>query len=680
MSRKRNLTVLGLATPVALLASTALVHAQNTRPFDPLPGPNTYPPAQVLSDDGVRIEINTQGTLLPQTYPYGADSTNPANMLPTIYGNSEDSAGNEIPNTLPSTPDNPYNLHPTPQVTELEDLGLEEADPEIDLSIIIKRLKEAVYPRLRVASRKMFFRGGVGVPADPRRGVEEKFAPEAGKIPAPVRHIDLNDVQMAIDILEGNPVPERIYSGISLLNYDAGVRVKKAAPGTNVVDVHQVWARRNIFSDTAFICPFDTGIAGCEGAADLRNQEWIIRYTIDVAERGHEDFAPMVTYWDNPDLRGGKRVPAIAMDQTFFPMEEGNRYVFEIHMAPAKFFNLTYHWGWRIHPTRIQAIENAGKVLPCVTADNTGNAGQPATEINTPMALVPTNLLQCEHNVFGDNPKASEEAKIQAIAMLSDYSPAKRMWKAFRALRDMHGRGPRPVLRALVREIEAAFKDWQNRNKLPRGLAPDPDFDVTIAFMNNLLYGEIIGIPPNFQQRWDEWQTRGATLEVKIYNTDYFPHGYMNVDFGGTRGWENTFHNTIPLGGQGPWFSFGRHAFMANLPGLVFTPAAMRPEDDSIFALIANDGHYRRGHSHRGRMRMRGKPADYHARMASLVQAGFAEDVYEDVAGHDDVDAVDENGFGVREVIIHFRHDPPQRLRFYQFDPTHHNNDIWSVH
>ncbi|RMF72051.1 MAG: hypothetical protein D6740_05855, partial [Alphaproteobacteria bacterium] len=70
--------MLGLATPVALLASTALVHAQNTRPFDPLPGPNTYPPGEVLSDDGVRIEINTQGTLLPQTYPYGKDATNPA--------------------------------------------------------------------------------------------------------------------------------------------------------------------------------------------------------------------------------------------------------------------------------------------------------------------------------------------------------------------------------------------------------------------------------------------------------------------------------------------------------------------------------------------------------------------------------------------------------------------------
>ncbi|RMF17121.1 MAG: hypothetical protein D6757_01700 [Alphaproteobacteria bacterium] len=675
MSRKIDKRLLGLLTPAALLASTAMVHAQSTRPFDPLPGPNTYPPAEVLSDDGVRIEINTQGTRFPQSYPYGEDATNPSNLLPTIYGNSEDSGGNEIPNTLPSTPDHPYNLHPDPVVSDLPN-ALEQED---DLAIIIRRLKEAVFPRERLKTRKTFFRGGVGVPADPRRGVEDVTGPNAGRLPAPARRVDLNDVQMAIDILEGNPVADRIYSGISLLNYDAGVRVSKAAPGTNVVNVHQVWARRNIFSDTAFICPFDTGTPDCADAADLREQEWIIRYTIDVSRRGHEDFAPFVTYWDNPDLRGGKRVPAIAFDQTFFPMEAGKRYIFEVKMAPAKFFNLTYHWGWRIHPTRIQAIENASKILPCVTADNTGNAGQPATSINNPMELVPTNLIQCEHNVFGDNPKASEEAKVAAISMISDYSPAKRMWKAFRALRDMQGHGPRPLLRALVREIEAAFRDWQNRAKLPRGLEPAEGFDVTMAFMNNLLYGEIPGIPENFQQRWDEYQTRGATLEVKIYNTDYFPHGYMNVDFGGARGWENTFHNTLPVGGQGPWFTFGRNAFMANLPGLVFTPAAMRPEDDSIFALLSN-GHYRRGYSNRGRMLMGGRAHDYDARKAAMLKAGYVEDQYEGVAGRMDVNGVDENGFGERDVIIHFRHDPPQRLRFYQFDPTHHNNDIWSVH
>ncbi len=675
MSRKIDKRLLGLLTPAALLASTAMVQAQTTRPFDPLPGPNTYPPAAVLSDDGVRIEINTQGTRFPQTYPYGKDATNPSNLQPTIYGNSEDSAGNEIPNTLASTPDNPYNLHPDPVVSDLPNW----LSPEDDLAIIIKRLKEAVDKKIRKATDRSFFPGGTGVPADPRRGVEDVTGAGAGTLPKAVKHIDLDDVQMAIDILEGNPVADRVYSGISLLNYDAGVRVSKAAPGTNVVDVHQVWTRRNILSDTAFICPFDTGVPDCAGAADLRGQEWIIRYTIDVSRRGHEDFAPMVTYWDDPALRGGKRVPAIALDQTFFPMEAGKRYVFEVHMAPAKFFNLTYHWGWRIHPSRIQAIENGAKMLPCVTADNTGNAGQPATGITSPMQLVPTSLIQCEHNVFGANPKASEEAKLAAISMLSDYSPAKRMWKALRALRDMQGKGPKSLLKALVREVEEAFDDWSNRNELPRGLEPADGFDVTIAFMNNLIYGEIPGIPKNFQQRWDEYQTRGATLEVKIYNTDYFPHGYMNVDFGGTRGWENTFHNTLPLGGQGPWFTFGRHAFMANLPGLVFTPAAQRPEDDSIFALLA-EGKYRPGHSDEGRMRIGGRHKDYDDMKAQMLNAGYVEDEFEEVAGRMDVDAVTPEGFGEREVIIHFRHDPPQRLRFYQFDPTHHNNDIWSVH
>ena len=39
-----------------------------------------------------------------------------------------------------------------------------------------------------------------------------------------------------------------------------------------------------------------------------------------------------------------------------------------------------------------------------------------------------------------------------------------------------------------------------------------------------------------------------------------------------------------------------------------------------------------------------------------------------------------EDGLGVTEVEVTFRHDPSTRLRYYQFDPTHHNVAIFSVH
>ena len=40
--------------------------------------------------------------------------------------------------------------------------------------------------------------------------------------------------------------------------------------------------------------------------------------------------------------------------------------------------------------------------------------------------------------------------------------------------------------------------------------------------------------------------------------------------------------------------------------------------------------------------------------------------------------ALDE--LGVHNVIINFNYEPTQRLKMYQFDPLHHDMNIWSVH
>src|SRR3546814_17427207 len=43
-----------------------------------------------------------------------------------------------------------------------------------------------------------------------------------------------------------------------------------------------------------------------------------------------------------------------------------------------------------------------------------------------------------------------------------------------------------------------------------------------------------------------DWNTRGFNYKVKLPNADKFPHLYVNVDFGGTRGWDNQFQYTDP--------------------------------------------------------------------------------------------------------------------------------------
>ena len=169
------------------------------------------------------------------------------------------------------------------------------------------------------------------------------------------------------------------------------------------------------------------------------------------------------------------------------------------------------------------------------------------------------------------------------------------------------------------------------------------------------------------RSKLDQWRVRGTTVNIKLLNGDYFPHGYFAVDFGGMRGWENTFQNTIAVGGQGPWFTFGRHHFWILTPFPVMVPAAERPAEqpgrrmgmpDGAW-LAANKGKHR--HKHRGH----GKPfTPFWLR-------------------HDDRRQYSDRtvkGIGEHDVEITFNFEPSQRLRLYQFDPLHHDIAVWSMH
>src|SRR5215469_3548700 len=83
-----------------------------------LPHPHPPPclPASQVTVSGSTVTVTTaQGRFSPSN-PFA----NPpgTNLLPTVYTNAYDGSGAEVPNTLPSTPSVPYNLHDgEPQVT-----------------------------------------------------------------------------------------------------------------------------------------------------------------------------------------------------------------------------------------------------------------------------------------------------------------------------------------------------------------------------------------------------------------------------------------------------------------------------------------------------------------------------------------------------------------------------------
>lgn len=579
---------------------------------DPPPASRTRQPFPAMSEytittspDGMTTFVQTPTGKFPSSDPF----INPTNLLPTIYEEVKTGDGNPIPNTLPSTPEHPYNLHPDPTIVPIN-----PTSPTDDLAEIFKA----------------WHRASNGEDGDDDRGHGRDHNGRGSQYDP--RNFDISAVQRALDILEGNPVPDRVYSGIPMIHYNGPNKIKKVAPikdadgkviGGNAV-IHQVWFDSHIESDTAFLDP-----------SEVQDVPFTVTYIVDTLNKGHEDFSPMQMYFDDPKERG-MAVPLVTMDMTFFPMEEGTRTTYELKMAPGRFFNLTYHWGWRRHPPRVQVTENALKVAMGMT------------------------LPDWERSVFGNDPRASQEAKEAAIAMIGDLAPSKRMWSGLRRLQHT---GYNPVAMA---EIERAFFQWQERNILPDGVTPDPNADVTLFYVDNTIYGQMKDyVFHNAQAELPKWKTRGTTVKIKLINGDYFPHAYVAVDFGGLRGWENTFQNTIPVGGAGPWFTFGRAYWEMNTPIPILVPPAEQGGRPSY-------RQYRKAVDH--------KKIEKHKQLWQREldpEGDHWPKSFDRPTRHSNYSA---DVLGEHNLELTLNYEPSRRLRLYQFDPLHHETAIWSIH
>jgi len=579
---------------------------------------------RTTSSDGMTTFLSSSPAVFPPGDSFGL---NPPNMLPTRYENAETCRGNPIPNTLPSTPEHPYNLHDDPLVT-----AIDSTSPTDDLDWIMDQLEAILEPQEKCKKRD----------DDCSR----------------VNRSDVGSLaRMGVDIIEGNPLSGRlqgrVYEGFPLLHYLGGLKTKSVDPVTKTVTINQLMFDSHMESDTNYVDP-----------TAVNDEEWQIVYNINVLNRGHEDFAPFAIFFDDRDeldLRdvggpnlSGKRIPNVAMDQTFFPMEEGQRYTFRMKMPPGKFWNLTYHWGWRVHPPRVQVTENV--TVPLAN-------GQPRN--------------WAEVGVFGANPRSSEKAKMAAIGMIGDLAPAKRMWRMFRDLANMPNgfrRGTQQTLAQMMPHLRQAFFDWQNRNTLPTGFTQSADADTTLLFINNTVYGEVAGHDGDAEVRIDKlWNNRGDKLKVQLLNGDYYLHAYVAVDFGGLRGWENIFHYTLPVGGAGPLFTFGRAHWWVHTAGggPIPIPPATRPAESLGNAAATDDmAHAKdlmRGKSGKGK---RGNGND-RGEYAEGSWGGLIQPVR---------DHTTAMGIGEHHVEITLNYEPSRRLRMYQFDPLHHDVAIWSMH
>jgi hypothetical protein len=597
------------------------------------------------SSDPMHTILTTPPPVFPEADTFGP---NPTNLIPTKYEDAETCRGTPIPNTLPSTPENPYNLHDDPTIRQID-----KTSPTDDLDWIMDKLEAMSRPH-RICRN---WRGYRHCYEYPRRVNTRKARRLARR---------------AVDIIEGNDLRgrfrDREYEGFPILHYLGGLKTKTVPADTKRLVVNQIWYDSHIESDTNYV---DT--------TAVQDDEWEVEYRVKILNRGHEDFAPYAMFFDDPlelDLSdvggpdmtaGGTKTPRvmnIGIDQTFFPMEEGEEYTLILRQPPARFWNLTYHWGWRVHPPRVQVMENRNVPLANGTPRNSAEVG-----------------------VFGENPRESEEAKLAAIGMIGDTAPAKRLWRMFRELADMpnnshgygnyygfggyYGYGMGRDLRTKLPLIRQAFYDWQNRNQLPTGYEMADGADMTILFLNNTIYGEVRGHDGDAQVALTDemYSKRGDSVEVQLLNGDYYVHAYVLVDFGGLRGWENTFHNTLAIGGAGPLFTFGRNYFwihVAGNGGPIPVPPAVRPEEP-VVTPHSTDG-YTYGYNY---MRGYGDNGD-----------GAGDDMLGSWGGMmQPVDSyTSADGIGEHMLTVNFTYEPSRRIRMYQFDALHHDIAVWSVH
>lgn len=602
--------VLGLG-----LAFAAGVQAQHPGPV-PMPGPsmqtrtvdaNGVPTTTVVTPEGQHPSVD------PFEHPPGT------NFFNTVYENATTFTGVEMPNTLPSTLDVTYNLHDGPVLAT----AINPKSPFTELDRIIDILE----------------------------------LPSNANNPGNKANKHRKEIVKAIDILEGNPINGAAFSGMPMLHYNGPLKFRQVVPeldaqGNTIggnVDVRLIYFGQRMESDVALIDP-----------NPVWDVPWTITYKISILKDGIEDFSPMVMYFNDPRVDSPIKsdpgmdnfgMPHVAMDQSYFPMlVEGTEYTIKIKMAPGKFYNLTYNWGWRHHPPRVQVSENANKMA----------GGK--------------SLLQHEIDVFGANPRANEAAKLAAIGMIGDLAPEKRMWTTFREWLAAIDSGTYDFSQqqAKVQELRAAFLDFSDRTQLPRGVEADPDADITLFYVNNTIYGSRLGrngrgksgigsemgansFMGTSHNSLNDWTTRPYNYKVTLRNGDHFPHGYVNVDFGGSRGWENHFQNSDPLyaidpaTGE-PYLPFDRGGSDEHLEP---TP---RVADINANPQFGSGPFFTFGRHH------------------WWMNAGgpFGAIMVPPVA------ATGEPGTHKVDLTVNF--EPSMRLRMYQFDPLHHDVAVYSLH
>ncbi|MBA3327041.1 MAG: hypothetical protein H0T43_01900, partial [Solirubrobacterales bacterium] len=360
-------------------------------------------------------------------------------------------------------------------------------------------------------------------PGDPESDLDLALATMAGSDSSPDQVAGA--VQRALDILEGNPIAKKAYSGIALLNWNAPAKVK-TVPGGNTeaqrtVVVNQVRWGEHTISDTWML----------QFAAPT--QSFRIRYrVVELGSAAGGQLNP------TPLLNGAgafgqhSAIQPLALDNMPTGTHQSSRFTIERGLGAVP------------EETRA-AVQEVTVALPPANRveailDPNLRAGHESAATLMPATTERIASAQQAFGFSGATPTAAE--KRAAIGRLAAGSPEKLLW-------DELDRVPaRPADPAADPTGEAAFLSaaravgaqnanlvgaMRSRTELPAGVPRDAGADATIVLQNNEAYLCRPSLEGACDTRRPLRLAAGAPVRVQVVNRDGFTHRMTAYDLHG---------------------------------------------------------------------------------------------------------------------------------------------------
>jgi virginiamycin B lyase len=281
--------------------------------------------------------------------------------------------------------------------------------------------------------------------------------------------------KLALDILEGNPIPGKTYSGIPLLNWNPLAKVK-TVPAGGEVTVREIRFGDQALSDTARL--------------DFADPTKPFTITYRIAELGPSAsgaFAPAAL------LRDGTGRQSVPQPLVLPELPTGTRVANRFHPN-----------GEPEH-TRL-GVQDVTVQMP---------APQDVETILDPGLGSLASLRAATPAQAGTASAPTQAEKLAAIARIGDRAPEKQLWNDLTAL-DPSASSFLSAAHAVGAQDAQLVAELRSRRQIPSGVQTDPTADVDVVLLNDEAY----------VSRRSMRLPAGGALTVSVTNADGRDHGF----------------------------------------------------------------------------------------------------------------------------------------------------------